>query len=90
MFFIARNLLKTEKNSRFLFGGGRGSAHQDIYWQRRIIYSACTGPQWRHSSAGSRPGSPRCAEGGCAEVLMVGITVGETRGGGKPGNSSSR
>lgn len=41
--------------------------------------------------AGSRQGfSPPCAEGGSAEVLMIGIIVGETWGGGKPGNSSSR
>lgn len=93
MFFIARNLLKPEKNSRFIFGRGKGggAAHEDIYWQRKIIYSACTGPQWRHSTAGSRQGFPPCpTEGGYAEVLMIGIIVGETRRGGKPGNSSSR
>lgn len=92
MFFIAQNLLKTEKNSRFIFGRGRGgAAHEDIYWQRKIIYSACTGPQWRHSTVSSRPGfPPSYTEEGYAEVLMIGIIVGETREGGKPRNSSSR
>lgn len=38
------------------------------------------------AAAGRAP----CCRQGCAEVLMIGITVGESWRGGKPENSSSR
>lgn len=40
MFFIARNLLKTEKNSRFIFGRGMGGQLMKTYIGRERLYTA--------------------------------------------------